>query len=148
MDKYLKWIIFLIILLAVTVGLTVYFSFFYNPGDVGLSPIENNLNNTNASNGLIIDDREPEGFERNLPGENKGDKIEGNASKENKSGYWIQELPDSGGALTITPLIIYDKLTKTKNILVTIVLVLGIVIYITFKIRKKVVKKEMTNRFT
>ena len=141
MDKYLKLVIFLISLLAVTVGLIVYFSFFYSFGDVGLNPPEKNLNNTNASKGLIIDDRGSKDFESS----SNSSSVENNT---NKSGYWIQELPDSGGALTITPLIIYDKLAKTKNWMVIIIIVLGIIIYTAFKIRKKVTKKELTSRFT
>ncbi len=140
MDKYFKWIIFLVILLVVTVGLTVYFSFFYNPRNVGLSPAGNNSNinnSSNDSNGLTIDERGSKDFEKPFNSSPAG-------NNTNRSGYWIQELPDSGGALTITPLIIYDKLTKTKNWMVIIVIALGIVIYTVFKIRKKEPKKELT----
>ena len=141
MDKYIKWVIFLIILLAISVFLIVHFGVYYRFGDAGLSPSENNINNTNVSKGLIIDDRGSKDFEipsNSSPAENN----------TNKSGYWIQDLPDLGGASTITPLIIYDELTRTKNILATAVIIIGVVVYIAFKIRRKVLKKELTSRFT
>ena len=143
MDKYFKWIIFFVILLVVTAGLTVYFSFYYNP-DVGLSPSEDNTqanNSSNDSGGLTIDERGSKDFERPANSSPAG-------NNTNKSGYWIQHLPDSGGGTySITPLIVYDKLAKTKNWMVILVIVLGVIIYIVFKIRGRVVKKELSSRF-
>lgn len=138
MDRNSKWIFFLIVVLVVTLSLIVYLAF-YSESDVELSPALEEESSTEEGS-LIIDER----------GGNFG--IEPEEEKENNqtnSSYWIQDLPDGGGAMTITPLIIYDKLGKSKGVAWSVLIVIVMVLYIAYRVKgTRKTDEGLTARYT
>jgi hypothetical protein len=137
MDKYTKLIIAAIILFLISVSLMIYFGLYYEPvkdDNAQLSP-ETNETNKSVVKKNIIEDKGSNGFEVEVPGTDNSKKED---NETNKSGYWVQQLPDSGSrTYSITPLVVYDKLGSNKRTLLFAVLLLAMIIYITVKLRRK-----------